>query len=252
MSNTHTNLVLKKPKTDSSIRKVWIPKTVAYILREWRDIQDQYKDFLGRDYYDYNLVLTLPNGRPVENRTIDKEFKKLREKANLPSVVFHSLRHSSTTYKLKLNHGDLKATQGDTGHSQIDMITDVYAHILDEDRRKVLGLNQALTFAISTLGSYVLDRNLDDWWEGVTARFAGKRVGDPDLEKKLKAINDEIIRNAETKFGKPWKKLSKKEKLKIEELTNEVNKYRDMYLRTLAETENFKKRVNEEIENIRK
>jgi len=135
MSNTHTNLVLKKPKTDSSIRKVWIPKTVAYILREWKDIQNQYKDFLGRDYYDYNLVLTLPNGRPVENRTIDKEFKKLREKANLPSVVFHSLRHSSTTYKLKLNHGDLKATQGDTGHSQIDMITDVYAHILDEDRK---------------------------------------------------------------------------------------------------------------------
>ena len=42
---------------------------------------------------------------------------------------------SSTTYKLKLNHGDLKATQGDTGHAQIDMITSVYAHILDEDRK---------------------------------------------------------------------------------------------------------------------
>ena len=50
-------------------------------------------------------------------------------------MVFHSLRHSSTTYKLKLNHGDLKATQGDTGHVQIDMITSVYAHILDEDRK---------------------------------------------------------------------------------------------------------------------
>ena len=48
-------------------------------------------------------------------------------------MVFHSLRHSSTTYKL--NHGDLKATQGDTGHAQIDMITDVYSHILDEDRK---------------------------------------------------------------------------------------------------------------------
>ena len=35
----------------------------------------------------------------------------------------------------KLNHGDLKATQGDTGHAQIDMITDIYAHILDEDRK---------------------------------------------------------------------------------------------------------------------
>ena len=50
-------------------------------------------------------------------------------------VVFHSLRHSSTTYKLKLNHGDLKATQGDTGHAEIDMITSIYAHILDEDRK---------------------------------------------------------------------------------------------------------------------
>ena len=49
--------------------------------------------------------------------------------------MFHSLRHSSITYKLKLNHGDLKATQGDTGHAQIDMITSVYANILDEDRK---------------------------------------------------------------------------------------------------------------------
>ncbi len=135
MSNTHTNLVLKKPKTESSIRKVWIPKTVAYILREWRQIQDQYKEYLGQEFYDYNLVLTLPNGRPVENRIMEKEFSKLREKAGLPYVVFHSLRHSSTTYKLKRGRGDLKATQGDTGHAQIDMITDVYAHILDEDRK---------------------------------------------------------------------------------------------------------------------
>ena len=38
-------------------------------------------------------------------------------------------------YKPKLNHGDLKATQGDTGHAEIDMITRVYAHIFDEDRK---------------------------------------------------------------------------------------------------------------------
>ena len=66
---------------------------------------------------------------------IEKEFERLKKKAELPNVVFHSLRHSSTTYKLKLNHGDLKATQGDTGHAEIEMITKVYAHILDEDRK---------------------------------------------------------------------------------------------------------------------
>jgi len=51
-------------------------------------------------------------------------------------VVFHSLRHTSVTYKLKLNGGDIKAVQGDSGHSQVNMITDVYSHIIDEDRRK--------------------------------------------------------------------------------------------------------------------
>lgn len=85
--------------------------------------------------YDFDLVIALPNGRPCEERIINKEFALLKEKAELPNVVFHSLRHSSTTYKLKLNHGDLKATQGDTGHAEIDMITKVYAHILDEDRK---------------------------------------------------------------------------------------------------------------------
>ena len=40
MPNTSTRLILKKPKTDSSIRKVWLPKTLAYILREWKKAQD--------------------------------------------------------------------------------------------------------------------------------------------------------------------------------------------------------------------
>lgn len=135
MPNTSTRVILKTPKTESSIRKVWLPKTLAYILKEWQKAQNELKEYLGEEYQDYNLVLALPNGRPCENRIIAKEFEKLKKKANLPNVVFHSLRHSSTTYKLKLNHGDLKATQGDTGHAQIDMITDIYAHILDEDRK---------------------------------------------------------------------------------------------------------------------
>ena len=114
---------------------MWLPKTLAYILLEWKKSQDELKEMLRDEYQDYDLVVALPNGRPCEDRVLLKEFEKLREKAGLPKVVFHSLRHSSTTYKLKLNHGDLKATQGDTGHAQIDMITSVYAHILDEDRK---------------------------------------------------------------------------------------------------------------------
>jgi len=90
---------------------------------------------MGRDFVDYNLVLALETGRPVEDRVLGNQFDRLKKNAGLPDVVFHSLRHSSTTYKLKLNHGNIKATQGDTGHAQADMVTDLYAHILDEDRK---------------------------------------------------------------------------------------------------------------------
>lgn len=131
-----TALVLKKPKTKSSIRRVWLPETVARMLVDWKKQQEEMKELLGKEYYDYNLVLSLPNGRPMEGQVISRSFKALIRKRGLPDVVFHSLRHSSTTYKLKLNNGDMKAVQGDTGHSQLKMVSDVYSHILDEDRRR--------------------------------------------------------------------------------------------------------------------
>ncbi|RGR62529.1 hypothetical protein DWY32_11295 [Agathobacter rectalis] len=66
------------------------------------------------------------------------------KKEGLPDVVFHSLRHTSVTYKLKLSGGDIKAVQGDSGHAQADMVTEVYGHILDEDRKKNARLMKVL------------------------------------------------------------------------------------------------------------
>ena len=50
---------------------------------------------------------------------INRAFNKLIKENGLPHVVFHSLRHSSITYKLKLNGGDMKSVQGDSGHAQV-------------------------------------------------------------------------------------------------------------------------------------
>jgi hypothetical protein len=33
--------------------------------------------------------------------------------------------------------GNVKAVQGDTGHAQSNMVTDVYAHIMNNDRRRL-------------------------------------------------------------------------------------------------------------------
>lgn len=76
-----------------------------------------------------------PLGLPTEHTTVNAALNRLIKKNNLPKVVFHSFRHSSITYKLKLNGGDIKAVQGDSGHAQASMVTEQYAHILDDDRR---------------------------------------------------------------------------------------------------------------------
>ena len=128
--------VLKTPKTESSIRKVFLPRSVAEMLVAWRKDQDAVKEVLGDEYHDYNLVMATSTGMPTGGSVLRKKFKKLIEEKDLPDVVFHSLRHTSVTYKLKLNGGDVKAVQGDSGHAQVDMVTNVYSHIIDEDRKK--------------------------------------------------------------------------------------------------------------------
>lgn len=66
--------------------------------------------------------------------------------------MFHSLRHCSASLKLQIGGGNIKAVQGDTGHAQSRMVTDLYAHthmmlvgafckkskIIDENGKKCL------------------------------------------------------------------------------------------------------------------
>lgn len=134
-ASPETRLVLKEPKTKTSIRKVFLPKAVAEMLVERKTEIDELKDLLGDEYFDYDLVFCSQNGTPLEGVIINRALKKLIEDNGLPKVVFHSIRHTSTTYKLKLSGGDIKAVQGDTGHGTAQMVTERYAHIIDSDRK---------------------------------------------------------------------------------------------------------------------
>lgn len=130
-----TSLVLKTPKTVMSTRKIYLPITVAKMLRERKKQIEEMKDMYGDEFDDHNLVFCHSSGKPMEGQIINRALKKLIKEHNLPNVVFHSFRHASITYKLKWNGGDMKSVQGDSGHSRMDMVAEVYSHIIDEDRR---------------------------------------------------------------------------------------------------------------------
>ena len=105
------------------------------MLVDRREEIENYKALFGDEYLDFNLVFASSCGRPIEGQVINRALGKLIKDHDLPPVVFHSFRHSSITYKLKLNGGDMKSVQGDSGHAQVKMVADVYSHIIDEDRR---------------------------------------------------------------------------------------------------------------------
>ena len=63
-------LILKKPKTESSIRRVFIPATVAHQLESWKCEQERTKEALGGEYTDYNLLLAHGLGHPMKRTRI--------------------------------------------------------------------------------------------------------------------------------------------------------------------------------------
>lgn len=125
-----TVIVLKRPKTRSSIRTVYLPPYVMDLFRDWKKEQSP----CGKNVPD--LILRYSSGRPLQEEALPRMLEKQLLALGLPKVTFHSLRHSSITYKLILTGGNIKAVQGDSGHAQAEMITERYGHVIDSCRKE--------------------------------------------------------------------------------------------------------------------
>lgn len=92
---------------------------------------------------------------------------------------------------------------------------------LDKDRRNTLVVNQGLTLAISTAGSFLLDKYLKNWWENVTARFTGHLLDDKnfhknfvDEKKNIMSENKTLSKDAKKKLPSLDKAIRKNNKFK--------------------------------------
>ncbi len=191
-SSCKTVRILKTPKTETSTRKVFLPRSVAESLIEWKKNQDEMIELLGSEYQNFNLVMATSFGMPISGSTIRQALKKLIDEHDLPNIVFHSLRHTSVTYKLKLNGGDIKAVQGDSGHAQVNMVTDVYSHIIDEDRRKNAQLFENAFYKRENLNPQIHESEEGTKTmtipEGVDAEALMKVLGNPEMAALLTSL----------------------------------------------------------------
>ena len=133
-----TLLVLKKTKTATSCRTIFMTAALKEELKHWLKRLEMDEALDPDRYRDSGMLLRLPNGLAVEPILIRKKFLKWQDAhPEFPRIVFHGLRHSSATYQLMISGGDIKAVQGTTGHATADMLVNTYAHIQQDSRREL-------------------------------------------------------------------------------------------------------------------
>jgi integrase len=111
-------LVLTEPKTQNARRSIKVPKFALEVLA---------KEVEGKSGTDY--VFATSRATPFSPRNVVRDFKTALNKAELPEIRFHDLRHTCATLHL-LAGTHPKAVQEILGHSQISLTMNTYSHVL--------------------------------------------------------------------------------------------------------------------------
>lgn len=130
-------VVIKRPKTEESKRKLFIPDELFEVLTRHKEKQNYFKSILKSEYVDLDYVYTKDNGELYRVNTITEQFKAFLKKNDLPPIRFHDLRHSVASILYDQNV-DLKAISELLGHSDIATTTKIYTHRFDKTHMKTI------------------------------------------------------------------------------------------------------------------
>lgn len=116
-------------KTESSRRQVDLGTATSSALRRHRARQAKERLKAGAAWTNTGLVFTNVVGRPVHPSNLHRrDFRPLLEKAGLPQIRFHDLRHTCAT--LLLGQGvHPKVVSEMLGHSDIGVTLNLYSHV---------------------------------------------------------------------------------------------------------------------------
>lgn len=133
-----------EPKTEKSKRSIMLPALTMELLKQHRVHQLEEKLQAGPQWEDHDLVFCTALGTPMNPSKLLERFNKLLEKAELPHIRFHDLRHSAATILLSMGTHP-KVVQELLGHNQISMTMDIYSHVLPTMQKDAMSkLNDAL------------------------------------------------------------------------------------------------------------
>jgi integrase len=127
-----TGMVFTEPKTAKGKRSIALPGIALDALRAHRIRQNEERLALGSVWADNDLVFPSETGTPIERQNLmRRSFWPALDRAGLPRIRFHDLRHTAAT--LMLSQGvHPKVVQERLGHTTIGVTLDVYSHVLPD------------------------------------------------------------------------------------------------------------------------
>lgn len=127
--------VIGQPKTARSRRRIELSAEAVAALRRHKARQAEEKLAAGAWVWAHgapapDLVFTNEIGGPLDGASILRYlFRPLLERAGLPSIRFHDLRHTAATLML-LTGVNVKIVSERLGHSSVGFTLDRYSHVL--------------------------------------------------------------------------------------------------------------------------
>jgi integrase len=137
-------LVFGEPK-NASRRTLDLPQRAVEALRSHRKKQMEEQLRAGSEWQDYGLVFASGKGTPLDAQNIvNRYFKPLLKRAELPNIRWHDLRHTYAT--LLLARGTHPTyVQKSLGHASVQLTLDRYSHWMPSMGRKTAdGIDEAL------------------------------------------------------------------------------------------------------------
>jgi integrase len=128
----HRNLTTSgegRTKTEAGRRRVALDDRAVGALIAWQIAQDAEAAAWGLAYVATGAVFTYENGESLKPQYVTRLFEKLRQRAVLPPMTFHGLRHQHASLQLAAGT-PLAVVSKRLGHQSVAITADIYSHLL--------------------------------------------------------------------------------------------------------------------------